>query len=160
VKGPPRGQGAKEFDLSRVRRPGYLARRLPTLKRSVNARLGDLVAVGPIALGRARSYVLTICCVREHQFQLSSKDLLRGAWCTACAEIDRRELLKAALERMKRHAKRQGGKCLATSYESARKPVPWECRKGHRWLAPWDNICNHASWCAVCARGRAHRSKA
>jgi len=142
----------EDVDIEGVIRPTFLAGRLPTIKRSISARLGELVSATSMDGPTARSYLLKVKCVREHVFTVSSKDLLRGCWCPPCAEAAKRQLLVAALARMGKHAKRLGGKCLAPAYESARAPVAWSCAKGHQWAASWDNVRNKKSWCPTCAR--------
>ena len=141
-------------DITEVRRQALIAARLSTLKRSVYSRLGELLAAKSTASGGHNSYLLRVRCVRQHEFLVKSRDLMRGIWCPECAEIERSSLLEAALERMRKHASEQGGACHADTYTTARQPVPWECHRAHTWNASWDNVRNKKSWCPVCAVDR------
>ena len=60
----------------------------------------------------------------------------------------------AALQRLRNHAKANGGKCFATSYVNRITKVWWECEDGHRWQATSNSVLNHQSWCPQCARAR------
>ena len=145
------------IDVTKAKRPGFIATRLQTLRRSIYARYGELVAAASSGRGSAANYLLTVKCVREHEFQLSSKNLMRGCWCPECAEIEKAELLKAAHARMEKHAKRLGGQCLSKSYSDARAKVLWQCLRKHEWEASWDNVRGKQSWCPTCARTAGRR---
>ena len=71
------------------------------------------------------------------------------------AKLGRSPEAKAArLAELNAIARRRGGRCLAAKYVSAYAPLPFECRKGHRWAASSNHILHSGSWCPDCARGR------
>jgi hypothetical protein len=92
---------------------------------------------------------LMVRCTNGHRFQLTAKNLMRGLWCLRCRPLGRQaEFLGLA----QKHARKQGGKCLAEKYETARTPLKWQCGENHRWSASYDNVINKQSWCPVCAQ--------
>lgn len=51
---------------------------------------------------------------------------------------------------MNKIARKQGGKCLSSSYINAHSKLLWQCAKGHKWLAKPNNI-QQGKWCPFCA---------
>ena len=92
--------------------------------------------------------LLAIDCKNGHRFKMTGKNLMRGMWCAKCRPLSRQAEF---LEYAKTAARKLGGKCLATSYETARIKLPWSCKEGHRWEASFDNVVNKESWCPTCA---------
>lgn len=53
-------------------------------------------------------------------------------------------------------AKKFGGKSLAREYKNMHAPVPWMCKKGHTWDAPFEYIVS-GCWCPQCYRDEKRR---
>ena len=146
---------SSDVDISGARRPLHLTLRLSKYRRSASARLGTLFAARSNSGSRVNnSYILQIRCARGHEFEVSSRDLLRGCWCQECSAIEKAAVRDAALARLKQYAEDRGGECVASAYISAKAPLLWRCfKKGHDdWMASADNVMNHKSWCPACAR--------
>jgi hypothetical protein len=60
---------------------------------------------------------------------------------------------KPTLSDLRAHARGLGGKCLAEQYAKSSEGLPWRCKEGHTWTAPWSRIRGGA-WCPGCARDR------
>ena len=69
---------------------------------------------------------------------------IRNAWCPECAGN-----VKKTLHDMQLIAASCGGKCLSTKYINNRTKLLWECKNGHQWAVPYQNIQEH--WCPACA---------
>ena len=52
---------------------------------------------------------------------------------------------------LKIHASNLGGKCLSTTYKNNSTKYEWECSKGHRWEANWNNVLSKGNWCKRCS---------
>ena len=57
---------------------------------------------------------------------------------------------KLTIEECRQVAEERGGKCLSTKYEGNKKPMKWQCSKGHEWGAKFDKIKNKKTWCPDC----------
>ena len=91
-------------------------------------------------------------CKLGHTWEAAAYSILNcGTWCPECARKQRVPTTRS-LQDLQEHAASRGGRCLATEYYGVRRKVPWECRKGHRWLATPDNVLNGNRWCPVCAQ--------
>lgn len=55
---------------------------------------------------------------------------------------------------LKEHASNLGGKCLSDTYVNRIHKYSWQCAKGHKWPANWNNVKNHGQWCPQCAGPR------
>jgi REP element-mobilizing transposase RayT len=53
----------------------------------------------------------------------------------------------------------KGGLCLSTQYETARLPLLWECKEGHRWEASSDNVVRGGRWCPKCGHAVTAKKK-
>ena len=57
---------------------------------------------------------------------------------------------KLTIGKMRKIAKKRGGKCLSDAYVNSKTSLMWECTKGHQWEATPKSI-KAGSWCKVCA---------
>jgi hypothetical protein len=87
-------------------------------------------------------------CRHGHRFAITPKNILRGLWCVKCRPLPRQNEFLTAAQKV---ARANGGKCLSTAYENARKKLQWQCKSKHRWEASFDNVSNKESWCPECA---------
>jgi hypothetical protein len=91
---------------------------------------------------------MNVRCQRGHRFKIKPKNLMRGMWCPTCRPMARQsEFLSLAIKVANKH----GGKCTSQEYITARQPLDWKCKQGHRWQATFDNVANKESWCPTCA---------
>jgi hypothetical protein len=93
-------------------------------------------------------------CANGHEWE-SSADLIvkRGAWCRKCADRVRgnsSEKAAALLAKAKQVAVERDGLCLSTEYKTARLPLLWQCKEGHRWESTSDNVVRGGKWCRKC----------
>lgn len=63
------------------------------------------------------------------------------------------QILKESSE----YALSRGGRLLATSIQTKKEYVDWECSNGHRWSQPTGAVVTNKSWCPTCS-GNAPRS--
>lgn len=91
-------------------------------------------------------------CNRGHEWLEYPWRVRSGAWCTKCASLVKRAAHDALqLKRLADIAAKHKGRCLANKYVNSVTRVPWECQKGHRWLATPANVLHHETWCSRCA---------
>lgn len=102
--------------------------------------------------------LVTIICKEHGEFRQTPNTHLAGSGCPKCGiekNTDRQRLRLSDLQLL---ATRKDGKCLATEYKNARIPIPWECKKGHRWKAAASTI-RGGTWCPVCAHKRGAKKR-
>ena len=58
---------------------------------------------------------------------------------------------RLTLEHLHMTAAKNGGRCLATTFENGSSRVDWECASGHRWTARVQSV-QCGSWCPRCAQ--------
>lgn len=85
-------------------------------------------------------------CSHGHEWQTIPYLVLNGSWCPVCAG---RKAPDDVLAEMRKAARARGGKCLSRKYTKAKDGYEWECGKGHRWRATWDDV-KHGRWCPIC----------
>ena len=88
-------------------------------------------------------------CEHGHEWEAQPANVKMGQWCPECA----RNKLRLTLQDVQKFAEKQDGRCLAKEYHSNTEKILWECKKGHQWLAPTNNI-SMGSWCPDCARNQ------
>ena len=87
-------------------------------------------------------------CEKGHTWRSSANNVLNlNSWCPVCA--NRAPL---GLERLRSHAARLGGQCLAEDYKNAHTKVQWKCGSGHVWRASAHNVINGGTWCFECQK--------
>jgi hypothetical protein len=90
--------------------------------------------------GRLATYSLR--CNKGHQFSRQGGNILDGAVCLECRDLER-------LQRLQDLAKDKGGQCLEPVYLGL-VPHRFLCAHGHRWAAHPYNITNNGNWCPQC----------
>ena len=126
------------------------SRRLETLdvaKDVAHSRGGELLSMDYVS----SQTKLMWRCSKGHEWAASLTSVKSGgSWCLQCAiEARRRHSLKVAQDL----AISRGGALLSTTYINSRRYLKWRCRKGHVWLANFNNIKGGGSWCPDCATG-------
>ena len=87
-------------------------------------------------------------CEKGHTWSASANSVLNlKTWCPVCAKR-----APLGLERLRSHAARLGGQCLAEDYKNARIKVRWKCSSGHVWRASPDSVIYHCAWCPECQK--------
>eukprot|EP00927_Polykrikos_kofoidii_P035920 TRINITY_DN30405_c0_g1_i2.p1 TRINITY_DN30405_c0_g1~~TRINITY_DN30405_c0_g1_i2.p1 ORF type:complete len:440 (-),score=28.07 TRINITY_DN30405_c0_g1_i2:91-1410(-) len=92
-------------------------------------------------------------CAEGHAWQSTFRSVLRGSWCRRC-DVNGRRL---GLGHMRELAASRGGACISDAYVNSHTSLEWECKLGHSWFAPYNNI-RRGSWCPQCACGKSERS--
>ncbi|MHA1784097.1 MAG: zinc-ribbon domain-containing protein [Candidatus Helarchaeota archaeon] len=87
---------------------------------------------------------LTWQCERGHVWKASSSKIKGGSWCPTCARTS-----PITIEDVQELARQRGGHCVSTEYVNARKPLTWNCKKGHAWNASLQNV-KRGTWCPIC----------
>ena len=86
-------------------------------------------------------------CSHGHTWLASAHSILNAStWCPTCAGKS-----PIGLARLKEHAARKGGVCLAEAYKNATTKLRWKCQKGHTWMARAASILHAGTWCPHCA---------
>ena len=91
-------------------------------------------------------------CSKNHEWQAIFNSIKSGKWCAHCAGI-----APLTIDKCQQFAISKGGECLSTEYNNSKTKLLWECDKGHRWEARFDNIKFKGYWCPSCASGRSER---
>ena len=88
-------------------------------------------------------------CKQGHQWTATPASVRSGKWCALCAHNRR-----LGLQAMQCLAEEREGRCLSTRYINSRRPLHWECRRGHRWRAAAANVKGgtrkRGTWCPEC----------
>ena len=74
-------------------------------------------------------------CKEGHVWKATSGNIFQGRWCPFCANH-----FSHTIEHAKIVAEQNKGKCLSKLYKNSRQHLNWECAKGHKWSASFDNI--------------------
>lgn len=120
--------------------------------------IGKLVLVKELAIKRGyecisdkyvdRDFKLDFTCSEGHLFKLSPRNLDRGSRCPDCS--------KPSLEKLKKIAEINGGKCLSDKYVDTDTKLKWSCKNNHIWEATANGIYYSGTWCGRCAGVRKH----
>lgn len=91
-------------------------------------------------------------CAAGHEWEALGGDVLRRTWCPECARLRKVEDYRHedGLERLRRKAAAQGGRCLSETYLGGRIQYRFRCSRGHEWDALGKRILRGA-WCLTCA---------
>lgn len=90
-------------------------------------------------------------CKYNHIFEMKYNSVQQGQWCPKCAKNQR---IIYSVKDCQAIAKERGGKCLEKQYISVETYMLWECSKGHRWSAIFNQIKNTQTWCPYCSSYR------
>ena len=90
-------------------------------------------------------------CKEGHVFETVASNVKQGQWCKICSYKERGSIQwKYSIEDLKGHAIEKNGKCLSDVYVGGKKYYEWQCKKGHKWMASWDNVMR-GKWRPHCA---------
>jgi thiol-disulfide isomerase/thioredoxin len=83
-------------------------------------------------------------CSNKHIWETQWSSMKHNnSWCKECQKYTISELQKRAEEK--------GGRVHSSEYINKNTQYEWECKKGHRWLASWDNVLYGGTWCRECS---------
>lgn len=88
-------------------------------------------------------------CEFGHRFFAQSANITVGEWCPKCA----RDKQRLSIDEIQRMAIERGGRVLSEYISSSKDKLEFECKEGHRWFAPVNNV-KKKTWCPYCARNR------
>ena len=139
-------QMSRTLSKTALRLQGHckLTARLSQLKDHARMKGGECLADEYVSM---RTKIPWRCSDGHIWYAHASTILHNGSWCPACAGNR-----PVGLQRLKEHAARKGGACLAESYGNSSIKLPWRCQKGHTWMASATNILHAGSWCPHCSK--------
>lgn len=85
-------------------------------------------------------------CEEGHRWEAVWGSIKNGSWCPDCNGTTGRVTLELAQET----ARKQGGECLSTTYETVNTSMEWKCSKGHTFPGTYNNI-RRGRWCPYCS---------
>lgn len=85
-------------------------------------------------------------CNKGHEWEATYTSIRTGHWCPHCSNKKIR-----TIQDCHDIAKKHGGKCLSKQYLTAKTPMRWQCKRGHRWVVASQNIFYRGDWCRECA---------
>jgi hypothetical protein len=91
-------------------------------------------------------------CAKGHHWQAEGAEIVRGSWCKACANENKRVQyrLPDGLARLHAAAQAKQGVCLSSEYTMARAHYRFRCQRGHEWETTGHRIFR-GTWCPACA---------
>lgn len=125
-------------ECARVRR-----KTIGEMRRAARSRGGKCLSAEYVNLVTALEWE----CRKGHRWTGFPHKILGGSWCPYCAGLRKSITDAQTLGRFR------GGRCLSSEYVNARRPLEWECGKGHRWEAPYDAV-RQGDWCPFCSGRR------
>jgi hypothetical protein len=84
-------------------------------------------------------------CARGHTWSALPFNVRKGGWCPTCAHSAR-----GTLEGMRALAIERGGRCLTSTWDDHRRPLRFECARGHR-FSTLAGVIKTGMWCTKCA---------
>ncbi|MBA3550301.1 MAG: hypothetical protein H0T76_27820 [Nannocystis sp.] len=115
---------------------------IETLQTLARERGGECLSTEYVRL----TELLRWRCGKGHEWSSPASSVRNaGTWCPQCAGQ------RPKLSSLRAHAQDLGGECLAEEYRGGVEGLPWRCREGHTWSAPWGRVRGGA-WCPLCAR--------
>ncbi len=93
---------------------------------------------------------ITFVCAQNHQYICTTKNYKKGRGCPECAKVNRQNSRRLGIEKMQEIAHSYGGKCISKTYINNRTPLNWQCNKGHKWSAIYQNVISNGTWCSKC----------
>lgn len=104
------------------------------------------------------------CEIHNHYWDASYNRIKKGSWCPVCGKgksINNRR--KYTLKTLQDIAAERGGKCLSEEYFACDTRYSWECEKGHKWNASYNDIKgspkHKPTWCPYCSGKKKHTLK-
>jgi len=94
-------------------------------------------------------------CANGHHWQATGSEILRGSWCRACVNANKRiqYRLNDGLARLQAAAEAKRGICLSAEYITVRTRYRFRCQEEHEWETTGHRIFRGA-WCPSCAHDR------
>lgn len=86
-------------------------------------------------------------CGAGHEWEAAGYDVLRKAWCQECSSDRKR--MPDGLAKLQAKALEHGGRCLASRYQRIQARYPFQCDRGHEWMA-WGTEILKGHWCPTC----------
>jgi len=86
-------------------------------------------------------------CAQGHEWETTGTEVMRTAWCPQCFFARARR--PDSLAELQQAAERQGGKCLASVCQRIQARYPFQCQRGHEWMA-WGAEILKGHWCPTC----------
>ena len=83
-------------------------------------------------------------CRRGHEWEATPNFVRQGGWCPTCAHRYR-----GSVDGLQRLAADRGGVLVSKRYENKRKPLTWECARGHRFELT-GLAAKSGAWCPRC----------
>lgn len=90
-------------------------------------------------------------CNNGHTWFGSLNRVKQGHWCLECSGSK-----KKTIDDCRQLAISKSGRCLSISYVNGDAHLIWQCDKGHKWSASFDNV-NRGTWCNVCKYHKTQR---
>ena len=89
-------------------------------------------------------------CANGHRWEAKLETVMgvgkrKPVWCGRCSGRIQ------TIEDLQQHASALNGKCLSSEFKRKKDKYLWECAEGHRWMATWNNVFHHNSWCNICS---------
>ncbi|SDI80712.1 hypothetical protein SAMN05216466_13542 [Paraburkholderia phenazinium] len=130
-------------NMRRAERQLWAAGGLLPIQNRARERGGECLST--VYEGKSAQYRFR--CVQGHEWETSGIEVMREAWCPQC--VYERARRPDGLAELQRVAVRRGGKCLASGYQRIQTRYPFQCERGHEWLA-WGSEILKGSWCPTC----------
>jgi hypothetical protein len=83
-------------------------------------------------------------CARGHRWKAVAAAIRSGTWCPRCSHA-----VRGTIDGLAAHAAQLGGRCLSSEYDDPRRPLQWQCAKGHRFEA-LAKVVKTGVWCPRC----------
>ena len=101
------------------------------------------------------------CNIHKKSWEAPISRIMSGGWCPACGrEKCDEERKKYTIKDLQDLAAERGGKCLSSVCNRADDKYEWECTKGHKWFATFNDIKgspnSKPTWCPYCAKKAKH----
>jgi len=111
------------------------------------------------------------CHIKNHKSWMATPNSIqRGKWCPMCGRISSallnsknnkgpKKSKAEKLEILRILAKERGGFLVSNKYINNKIPLIWECKKHGRWEASPQDVKNGGTWCPICGREKASKTK-
>lgn len=101
------------------------------------------------------------CNIHKKEWEAPISRIISGGWCPICGRVKCDEKRKKyTIKDLQNLAAERGGKCLSSVCCRADDKYNWECAKGHKWDATFNDIKgspkHKPTWCPYCAKKAKH----
>lgn len=122
-----------------------MADRTAAVRAIIHGKGGKLLK-GPYVKKKGAPARVDLVCAEGHQWSSQAGHIKNGSWCAKCHGNAPHKI-----EDMKAWAAALGGECLAQEYQGLKAKYAWRCGScTHEWVATYNNVKNHLSWCPRC----------